>query len=147
MIASAGIIDPEEEHAVDGHGHVIAGDDLLLGDVHREDAGIDHPKLVDQGDDHEETGPLDRVKFAQAKDDRLLPLGGQPDRRRDDDVEEQPRQREDDGRRHVILADRGCHRHSQKEEHNEHQPRDVVDHRICLYVRFDERSPDGRRPD
>ena len=81
MIASAGLLDPEEEHAVDRHGNIIARDDLLLGDIDREHAGVDHPKLVDQGDDHEEPGALDRVEFAEPEDDGLLPLGRQPDRR------------------------------------------------------------------
>ena len=80
-------------------------------------------------------GPLIAVKLAQAKHDRLLPLGGQPDRRRDDDVEEQPGQAED--RRPttgLLWPIAAADREAQEEQHDEHETRDVIDHWYCLYA-------------
>ena len=97
MIASAGIGDAEEEHAVDRHRHVVAGDDLLLGDVDRQHPGVDHPELVDQRDDQEQAGALDVLVLAQPEDDGPLPLRGELDRRGEDQVGEEPGEPQDHG--------------------------------------------------
>ena len=41
---------------------------------------------------------------------------------------------EDDSRDGACLADRGRERDPQEEQHDEHETRDVIDHRNCLYA-------------
>ena len=77
MIASAGFTTRKKERGVDRHGHIVARDHLLLGNVDRQDASVDHPDLLDHRDDEEQARPPDVLELAQAEDDRSLPLRGE----------------------------------------------------------------------
>ncbi len=69
MIASAALTTRKNSTPSIVDRDVVAGDHLLLGDVDRQDAGVDHPDLVDQRDDQEQAGPLDLLELAQPEHD------------------------------------------------------------------------------
>jgi len=64
----------EEDDAVHPHRDVVAGDDLLMRDVHRQESGVHEPHRVHHREDQDDTRSLQPVKLAEAQDDAPLPL-------------------------------------------------------------------------
>ena len=86
-----GFLDLVEEDAVDGHGHVVLRDDLLLVDVDRPDTHVDHSNLVEQRNDEVNPRPADAEKPPQPEDHATLPLRRDPDGGGDGAVDDQAR--------------------------------------------------------
>ena len=86
-----GFLDLVEEDAVDGHGHVVLRDDLLLVDVDRPDTHVDQSNLVEQRNDEVNPRPADAEKPPQPEDHATLPLRRDPDGGGDGAVDDQAR--------------------------------------------------------
>src|SRR4051812_46345201 len=86
--------DLEVRDRVDLRRDVVAGDEVLRGDVERDRAQVDAHHAVDAGDELDDARPLLAEQAAEAEDDRALVLAQDADRRageggdeRDDDDE------------------------------------------------------------
>jgi len=70
------IADHEKEHAIDHHRHVVPGNDLLVGDLQRQQPGIDESHRVHDRKNEQHARAFEAVVFSQAEDHRSFPLRG-----------------------------------------------------------------------
>ena len=80
--------DAEVGDGVDAHGDVVLGDDLLRRHVQRDRSQVDADHLVDERDQQDQAGALLGDQAAEPEDDAALVLAQDPDRRGEDDQDE-----------------------------------------------------------
>ncbi len=64
----------EKHHRIDVHGHIIFGDDVLRGDIHRHQARVDAKHALDDGNHNDNPRPTHSLKFTEPQDDATLPF-------------------------------------------------------------------------
>ena len=64
-----GVNNPEIEHGIHLHRHVVVGDDVLCGYLDHLDAQIDAHHFLHEGEQKDETGAFDALELAQGEDD------------------------------------------------------------------------------
>ena len=77
--------DAEIDDRIHGGGHVVAGHDLLLGDVDGDDAQVHLDHAVHDRDEDDQARPFGAEQFAEPEDDAALVFAQDADGLRQDD--------------------------------------------------------------